>query len=70
MALNRLGSRSSSNPAWSMWRPGRRGVSVPDAARARVEGCTDPDQLEVWAQRAVHACDAQDLFVDAADDPA
>ncbi|MCW8379498.1 hypothetical protein NA749_021900 [Streptomyces justiciae] len=47
-----------------------RGFSVPDAARARVEACTDPDQLEVWAQRAVHATDAQDLFVDAADDPA
>ncbi|MBC2908283.1 hypothetical protein H4N64_43745, partial [Streptomyces sp. PSKA01] len=40
-----------------------RTVMVPDAVRERVQACTDPDQLEVWAQRAVHATAAEDLFV-------
>ncbi|WP_251095003.1 hypothetical protein [Streptomyces sp. Caat 7-52] len=39
-----------------------RGITVPDAVRERVEACTDLDQLEVWAQRAVHAAEAQELF--------
>ncbi|WP_443063645.1 hypothetical protein [Streptomyces sp. NBC_00663] len=43
-----------------------RGIAVPDSVRDRVEACSDLDQLEVWAQRAVHASQAEDLF---ADDP-
>ncbi|MEU8970797.1 hypothetical protein AB0D11_16220 [Streptomyces monashensis] len=39
-----------------------RGIPVPDAVRERVESCTDLDQLEVWAQRAVRATDAAELF--------
>ncbi|WP_324614476.1 hypothetical protein [Streptomyces sp. MMG1121] len=41
-----------------------RGVPVPDAVRERVSTCTDLDQLEVWAQRAVHATDAEELFAE------
>ncbi|MFJ3665752.1 hypothetical protein ACIPSE_04785 [Streptomyces sp. NPDC090106] len=44
-----------------------REIPVPDAVRERVEGCADLHQLEVWAERAVHAADAWDLFVGAAD---
>ncbi|MFF5855705.1 hypothetical protein ACFY8B_08720 [Streptomyces sp. NPDC012751] len=39
-----------------------RGIPVPDTVRARVNACTDLDQLKVWAQRAVHATDAAELF--------
>ncbi|MEU6510792.1 hypothetical protein [Streptomyces sp. NPDC046942] len=39
-----------------------RRIPVTDAARERVESCTDLDQLEVWAQRAVNATDAVELF--------
>jgi hypothetical protein len=39
-----------------------RAVPVTDAARERVTSCTDLDQLEAWAQRAVHAEDAAELF--------
>ncbi|MFF8730390.1 hypothetical protein ACF073_28505 [Streptomyces sp. NPDC015171] len=39
-----------------------RGIPVPDTVRRRVETCTDLDQLEAWAQRAVHATDAAELF--------
>ncbi|MFF5146005.1 hypothetical protein ACFY6U_40880 [Streptomyces sp. NPDC013157] len=42
-----------------------RGVPVSDAVRERVGACTDLDQLEVWAQRAVHVTDAAELFVEA-----
>jgi len=41
-----------------------RGIPVADAVRDRVEACTDLDQLEVWAQRAVHATDAAELFLE------
>ncbi|MER5549011.1 hypothetical protein ABT072_42975, partial [Streptomyces sp. NPDC002589] len=41
-----------------------RGISVPDSVRERVEACTDLDQLEVWAQRAVHATGAGELFAE------
>ncbi|MFB7459837.1 MULTISPECIES: hypothetical protein [unclassified Streptomyces] len=40
-----------------------RGIPVPDSARDRVKSCSDLDQLEVWAQRAVHATSAEELFV-------
>lgn len=39
-----------------------RGIEVPDSVRERVSACTDLDQLEAWAQRAVHAADAAELF--------
>ncbi|MFE2102596.1 hypothetical protein ACFW9W_37340, partial [Streptomyces sp. NPDC059468] len=39
-----------------------RGIQVPDAVRERVSACIDLDQLELWAQRAVHANDAAQLF--------
>ncbi|MFD5582810.1 hypothetical protein ACFWII_03260 [Streptomyces sp. NPDC127063] len=42
-----------------------RGIEVPDAVRERVNACTDLDQLEVWAQRAVRAVDAWELFDEA-----
>jgi hypothetical protein len=41
-----------------------RGIHAPDAVRERVEACSDLDQLETWAQRAVHAAKAEDLFAD------
>ncbi|WP_225826951.1 hypothetical protein [Streptomyces naphthomycinicus] len=41
-----------------------RGVPVPDEVRERVEACMDLDQLEVWAQRAVHATEAKELFTE------
>lgn len=37
---------------------------MPDSVRERVMPCTDLDQLEVWAQRAVHATDAAELFAE------
>ncbi|OLZ67226.1 hypothetical protein AV521_25600 [Streptomyces sp. IMTB 2501] len=39
-----------------------RGIPVADGTRGRVTACTDLAQLEVWAQRAVHATDAAELF--------
>jgi len=39
-----------------------RGIEVPDAVHDRVTACTDLDRLEVWAQRAMHAKDAPELF--------
>ncbi|WP_141579940.1 hypothetical protein [Actinomadura sp. WMMA1423] len=39
-----------------------RGLDVPEDVRARVEGCTDPEQIERWIQRAVSADTAEDLF--------
>ncbi|AGS69411.1 hypothetical protein HGI09_44530 [Streptomyces collinus] len=41
-----------------------RGVQLADAIREQVESCTDLDQLETWAQRAVHATDAAELFAE------
>ncbi|MEU1120006.1 MULTISPECIES: hypothetical protein [unclassified Streptomyces] len=39
-----------------------RGIDVPPAVRARVTACTDLEQLTVWAERAVHAVGAEELF--------
>ncbi|MFD7456230.1 MULTISPECIES: hypothetical protein [unclassified Streptomyces] len=39
-----------------------RGIPVPDTVRERVNNCTDLDQLDVWAKRAVQATDAAELF--------
>ncbi|EPD55102.1 hypothetical protein [Streptomyces sp. HGB0020] len=41
-----------------------RSIPVSEEVRERVENCTDLEQLELWAQRAVHAADAAELFVD------
>ncbi|SEE63217.1 hypothetical protein [Streptomyces sp. Ag109_O5-10] len=41
-----------------------RGIAVSDSVRERVDACTDLDQLETWAQRAVHVTDAAELFVE------
>ncbi|MBZ9644544.1 hypothetical protein [Streptomyces sp. PSKA30] len=43
---------------------GWRGIPVPDFVRDRVGACSDLEQLDVWAQRALHATRAEDLFVD------
>ncbi|MET9486801.1 hypothetical protein [Nocardia sp. NPDC006630] len=39
-----------------------RGFVVSAEVRARIEGCTDVDQLEVWARRAVTAADVAEIF--------
>lgn len=39
-----------------------RGVPVPAAARRRITGCTDLDQLDTWLRRAVEAESVDDLF--------
>lgn len=39
-----------------------RGIAVPESVRGRVEACSDLGQLEIWAQRAVSATNAEDLF--------
>lgn len=41
-----------------------RSIPVPDSVRERVQSCTDLDQLEAWAQRAVHATNAAELFAE------
>ncbi|MER6137295.1 hypothetical protein [Streptomyces sp. NPDC001815] len=42
-----------------------RDIEVPDSVRERVRTCTDLDELELWAKRAVHATDAAQLFREA-----
>jgi len=39
-----------------------RGVSITDQQRARIEGCTDLDQLEEWLGRAAIATQASEVF--------
>jgi hypothetical protein len=39
-----------------------RGVEVSEEARARIAGCEDLDQLEVWVRRAATAGSIDDLF--------
>ncbi|WP_181804370.1 hypothetical protein [Streptomyces shenzhenensis] len=41
-----------------------RGVPVSGPVRERVNACADLDQLEIWAQRAVHVTDAAELFAE------
>ncbi|WP_409470304.1 hypothetical protein [Streptomyces sp. HC307] len=41
---------------------GWRDIPVPDFVRDRAEACSDLDQLDLWAQRALHATRAEDLF--------
>lgn len=42
----------------------RRHIEVPESVRERVSNCTDPDQLQVWWDRAIVATDAAELFDD------
>ena len=44
-----------------------RSITVPDSVRDRVESCSDLSQLEIWAQRAVSATSAEDLFAGGTD---
>ncbi|MFD8910347.1 hypothetical protein [Streptomyces sp. NPDC059575] len=44
-----------------------RGIPVPDDIRERVLACTDRDQVEVWAERAVHAAEVDELFAPSAE---
>ncbi|MGQ0778174.1 MAG: hypothetical protein ACT4NY_27815, partial [Pseudonocardiales bacterium] len=39
-----------------------RGISVTEEARARISGCRDLGQLEVWVRRAATADSVDDLF--------
>ena len=39
-----------------------RGIAVSDEARARIEGCSDPSQLEKWVRLAVTARAVDELF--------
>ncbi|MFJ5263739.1 hypothetical protein ACIQAC_25090 [Streptomyces sp. NPDC088387] len=39
-----------------------RGIPVSEDVRRRVDASSDLGQLEVWAQRAVRATDAAELF--------
>jgi hypothetical protein len=41
-----------------------RGIPATDAVCERVGACPDLDQLDVWAQRAVHVADAAELFAE------
>ncbi|MER5214672.1 hypothetical protein ABT063_29985 [Streptomyces sp. NPDC002838] len=41
-----------------------RGIQIPDSVRERVRACTDLNQFELRAQRAVHVTNAEDLFAD------
>lgn len=41
---------------------GWREIPVPETVRERVLACSDLDLLELWAERAVHATAAEDVF--------
>ncbi|NEB93170.1 hypothetical protein [Streptomyces bauhiniae] len=41
-----------------------RGIPVPEHVAEQVTMCDDPAQLELWAQRAVRATHAEDLFAE------
>jgi hypothetical protein len=40
----------------------RRGITVDDGPRERIESCTDTDTLSTWLDRALTATKAADLF--------
>jgi hypothetical protein len=40
----------------------RRGFQVTDEQRARIDTCSDPDQLEQWAEAVSRASSAADVF--------
>ncbi|MFG3360773.1 MULTISPECIES: hypothetical protein [Streptomyces] len=37
---------------------------LPDTARARIQACTDLDQLETWFEGALHAVKMEELFAE------
>jgi hypothetical protein len=39
-----------------------RGLSVSDEVRARVLSCSDATALDLWAERAISASHAEDIF--------
>jgi hypothetical protein len=39
-----------------------RGIDVPEAARARINECTDLEQLGVWVRRAATVGSVEELF--------
>ncbi|MBZ9644545.1 hypothetical protein [Streptomyces sp. PSKA30] len=39
-------------------------LAVTDDIRARVNACSDPDQLRTWAGRAMRVNDPEDLFAE------
>ncbi|ARX83527.1 hypothetical protein SMD44_02949 [Streptomyces alboflavus] len=39
-----------------------REIEVPESVRERVAACTDLEQLNVWAERAMRVADAAGLF--------
>lgn len=41
---------------------GARGFEVPEEVRARITGCSDPDQLEAWGRRAAVIHSIEELF--------
>ncbi len=41
-----------------------RHIPVPTTVRARVESCTDLDQLETWFEGALHAVKMEELFAE------
>ncbi|MEY9927732.1 Rod binding domain-containing protein [Catenulispora sp. GP43] len=40
----------------------KRGIALTEEQRARVEGCTDLDQLDAWLDRAAIATAASEVF--------
>ena len=40
----------------------KRGIALTEEQRARVEGCADLDQLDVWLDRAAIATAASEVF--------
>src|SRR4051812_47210566 len=42
-----------------------RGIVASEGVRERVLGCTDPEQLTAWAERAVHVTEADGIFLGA-----
>ncbi|RAJ90591.1 MULTISPECIES: hypothetical protein [unclassified Streptomyces] len=46
-----------------------RGVAVPDEARATIAGCTDPDTLDTWLDRAFTATTIDDVLAEPVEPP-
>lgn len=42
----------------------QRGIDVPDGARERITGCTDPELLRHWLRNAVTAPTAEAIFTE------
>jgi hypothetical protein len=41
-----------------------RGIRLTDEQLDQVNSCTDPDQVDLWADRALNAASANDIFKD------